>query len=96
MLVPVSTYTKGRKGHDDTCLLEQGDHPFIKHRSYIKYRSARQEPADKLKQGVAKKLYVAQEMIGDEVFQRILEGFDRSRLVSKFVFNYLSPPDRSR
>ena len=96
MLVPVSTYKEGRKGHDDTCLLEQGDHPFIKHRSYIKYRSARQEPADKLKQGVANKLYVAHEMIDDDVFQRILEGFGRSRLVSQFVFNYLPPPNPFR
>jgi hypothetical protein len=44
LVVPVCTYRekdgKPFPGQDDSCLLPSGCHPFIKERSYIKYRNA--------------------------------------------------------
>lgn len=41
LVVPVNTWKDGRKGQDDSCILDVGDHPFIKHRSWINYRRAK-------------------------------------------------------
>ena len=93
LLVSISTYKEGHKNHDPTCLLDEGDHPFIKHRSYVRYASARQESAATLVQRVASRSYTDQGLVGEAVFQRILAGFRKSDFVSPFVFDYLPAPN---
>jgi hypothetical protein len=38
--------------YDTTCLLDPGDHPFIKHQSYVVYSKPRVESADTIKHAV--------------------------------------------
>lgn len=66
---------------DDTCILQAGDHAFIKHASYVVYRDA----------VIWKVPNVAARMLSGEIsahkdmpegtFQRILNGFDISEQV---------------
>lgn len=49
-MVSVSTYRAGLPA-DDSCRLFAGDHPFIKHKSFIDYRNARIVEAEKLIKG---------------------------------------------
>jgi len=44
LLINVTSLRDGAK-YDDTCILEAGEHPFIKHKSYVVYRMAFIKPA---------------------------------------------------
>lgn len=52
LLVSVSSLIP-RQPYDSTCRLYVGDHPFIRHDSYVAYARARIECADKLVEGVS-------------------------------------------
>lgn len=96
LLVSISTYKEGRRDHDSTCLLEKGDHPFIKHTSYVQYESARQESATTLTQRVASKLYVDHGLVDTQVFRKILDGFYVSDFVKPFASEFLPEPNPFR
>lgn len=56
VLVNVSTIRQGVR-HDQTCVLNAGCHPFVKHDSYIVYRSARIERASHVQRLVHQGLF---------------------------------------
>ena len=86
LLVSICTYNEEKRDHDSTCLLDKGDHPFIKHRSYVRYASAEIRRASNLKNMTGKGF------INEMVFQKILDGFYVSRHAGRFVFEYLPKP----
>jgi hypothetical protein len=77
LMVSVSTHRAGLPA-DDTCHLFAGDHPFIKHKSFIDYRSARIIAADKLVKGERQGLFVAMDALESSVFARVCYGVERS------------------
>lgn len=69
--------------HDDTCILNVGDHTFIKHESYIVYKAATIWRLDNIARKISDgALRTYREDVNDPVFQRILAGFDISDHVS--------------
>ncbi|AGO56575.1 hypothetical protein SOD_c36170 [Serratia plymuthica 4Rx13] len=69
--------------HDDSCILNAGDHGFIHHESYVVYHQAAIWRVD----GVVEKhangeLEKHHEDFNELVFQRVLNGFDISERVS--------------
>lgn len=41
LAVPIDTWHDDYMRQDDNCILNAGDHPFIKHKSWVNFRKAR-------------------------------------------------------
>lgn len=74
--------------HDTTCILYAGDHPFLKHDSYVVYQKARLEEADKVLRGVKNGQLVPQDPMDGAVFARICKGLEDSRLTPVKLLNF--------
>ena len=77
LIVSVSTLRAGIPA-DETCNLFGGDHPFIKHKSFVDYRNARIIAADKLVKGVNQGLFIAMDALETSAFSRICYGLTQS------------------
>ena len=76
---------------DATCLLYQGDHPFIKQKSYVNYHRARIEPVSVLQNGARAGTFAPAGMLDTEVFARVCKGLLESRFTApKFLRFYAS------
>lgn len=65
--------------HDSTCILKTGDHPFVRHDSYVVYERAVIWKVSNVDKKVSEGSIKPQpNNISDEIFERILEGFDIS------------------
>lgn len=73
---------------DSTCLLDVGDHPFIKHPSYVYYRKADVYASTSLSAGVEAGDIILKTPCPDNSFKRILDGFSVSQFVSNKIKNY--------
>jgi hypothetical protein len=95
LMVSLSTIRTGVP-HDPTCILYVGDHPFIKHESYVFYQKARLENADKILRGVKSGQLIPQDPIDRSVFARVCKGLQESRLTPpKYLDFYLKATDQS-
>lgn len=88
LVVPIATC---REKYDVTCILQAGDHPFIKTLSYAAYYFAECKLVQHLQSDVAKNIAKLREPISEKVFTKILNGFYRSKYTRNFVFEYLEP-----
>jgi hypothetical protein len=95
LMVSLSTIRTGVP-HDPTCILYVGDHPFIKHESYVFYQKARLENADKILRGIKSGQLIPQDPIDRSVFARVCKGLQESRLTPpKYLDFYLKATDPS-
>lgn len=74
--------------HDPSCILYPGDHPFVKRESFVVYRSARIEAADKVLRGVKDGQLVAQQPMNSAIFARICKGLEESRQTPAKILNF--------
>jgi hypothetical protein len=81
LLVPVASVHEGEP-HDATCHLYPGDHRFIRHESYVNYRFARIEQAERIEKGVRDGVLVPHDVLDGAVFARVCKGLQESRLVA--------------
>ena len=89
LMVSLSTVRQGVP-HDPTCILYAGDHPFVKHDSYVVYQKARLEEADKVLRGVKSGQLVPHDPMDGAVFARVCKGLEESRLTpAKLLTFYL-------
>jgi len=65
---------KASRPYDSTCLLQVGDHDFVRHDSYINYRIAEYSSAAHIVKMVEKHGYKPKADFSKEVFKRICEG----------------------
>ncbi len=77
LTVSVSSYRAGLPA-DLTCKLFPGDHPFLKHESYVDYGNARIISANKLVEGVKQDLFVQKEPLATCIFARVCFGLEQS------------------
>jgi hypothetical protein len=75
--------------HDDTCVVVPGEHPFIQVPSYVVYRSAQVQAAERLVKLVAGWVYKPHAPASVELTDRMLAGVGNSRFTPKFVRTYL-------
>jgi len=87
LLVSLST-VKPNLPHDKTCILYQGDHPFIKRESYVVYQMARIEEVAKILRGVKSGQLVAQAPMDGAIFARVCKGFEESRLTPPKLLDF--------
>lgn len=87
LLVSISTL-KPNIPFDPACKLYSGDHPFIKHDSYVVYRSARIETADKLINGVNQGVFNHKETLSGEIFARVCHGLTISDFTAPAILKF--------
>lgn len=84
LLVNISTIRNGTV-FDDACIIEPGEHSFIKNRSFVFYRYARIEESKTLIKKVKSGEFIAHELISDALYNKITNGLLKSKFVaSKF------------
>ncbi|NTU44128.1 MAG: hypothetical protein HGA99_01200 [Chlorobiaceae bacterium] len=72
--------------HDDACIVNEGEHPFIKHPSYIEYRKAETVKASHL----IKCDFTQKEDVSDDLYTRICDGLMLSKHTPKRIKTYFS------
>jgi len=65
-------------GCDSTCMLDVGDHDFVRHASYVFYAKAMIVKARGLKSGFDNGSIRTQAPLRDDVFTRVVEGINAS------------------
>lgn len=75
--------------HDDACVLKVGDHPFIKHDSYVSYDRPQFVERSKIAQAVTDKKFVAMTPVSVELYNRICEGLLKSLYASPQTKTFL-------
>jgi hypothetical protein len=83
LIAPVTTYREdayGRPypGQDDSCILPAGCHPFIKHKSYVRYKNARKMSAYEILVGIKKGLLIKKEDMDPAIIQSMQRGAEES------------------
>ncbi len=60
---------------DDSCILQLGDHPFVKHPTCVKYNGfSKTISVEQLELVISQKKLVQKERVSQEVLQKILKG----------------------
>lgn len=88
LVVPVTTYhedAEGRPipGQDDSCILKAGSHSFIKHKSYVRYKNARQMSALEILIGIQKGLLIKKDDMNPTIVQDMQRGAEESPFLPK-------------
>ena len=71
LLVNVSTL---RPGAETTCIIQAGEHPFIKHGSYVRYGGARKVKATELAEAVKKGLLRPHQAASNAFLEKVRAG----------------------
>ena len=75
---------------DDACIVQPGEHPFIKDKSFIEYRNARVDPIGHLLERVREGTFTLQAQASQELFEKIGNGLAKSRFVKGYIKDLLS------
>jgi hypothetical protein len=99
LLVDFCTYDP-QKQHDPTCILDCGDHEFIKHPTFVDYKRAAIKRSEPLECDLRRGVHRPSTAISEDVYQRILQGFlispDVERKIIRFIRHAgLTPDDGS-
>lgn len=74
--------------YDATCIVNPGEHPFIKHPSYMLYRMAEIQPAARLTKMVEGWMYKPGEDATDALVAKIRAGVAASRFTPQRIVDY--------
>jgi len=94
-ILMVSVSSIGLQKHDNTTVLVADEHPFLRHRSYIKYQAARVEFETDIKRGIETGAFAMREEFSEESLHRIRDGFRSSKFAKPFARNFLEDSDSS-
>ena len=72
--VLIVNFTSWDDWPQEACIVEAGEHPFIKHKSYINYDDAQLPPLQMLQRAYDEHLITEKEPLTDELLQRIRES----------------------
>lgn len=79
--VVIVSFTTYREGKDATCVLQPGDHPFIKHQTAVDYGRAVDAPNAGLDACADRGELVLQEPLRPDILQRIRHGAAESPFI---------------
>ncbi|PCJ76810.1 MAG: hypothetical protein COA53_00905 [Rhodobacteraceae bacterium] len=77
-------------GCDDTCLLNTGDHPFVRHPSYVFYAESVIYKATSIQNGFDQGILKVQPDLADDVFARVADGITISPDTPQNVVRYFT------
>lgn len=75
--------------YDSSCTLFAGEHPFVKHDSWVVYRFARLVEAQLLERKVADGEFIAKPVLDTKVYQFIVDGLLESPQASPKMKQFL-------
>lgn len=87
--VNVTTWKERRERNDPTCILNVGDHDFIKHKSFCFYEQAVPLNVARLEERVNKGQFLDYGMLKEEVFKRVFAGFYKTPFLSQSAIDFL-------
>ena len=79
--VVVVSVTTWRADKDQNCVLEVGDHPFLKHKSCIAYDLAKSVSQEKLRLWIERSELQFHDPVSPEILFRLLDGAAASRRI---------------
>ena len=82
------TSIEGTKNYDTACVIRAGEHPFIKHDSYVAYRFARLDSEQHL-ENLCKTQWIRKEDCSESLLKRMKEGLRKSREIPKYLKDIL-------
>lgn len=77
LMVSVSTFDSALPC-DTSCVIEAGEHPFVRHRSWIRYDRPKYLPAAKILRAVESGVFIPRDPVSDALYERICDGLMRS------------------
>ncbi len=77
-------------GSDDTCLLNVGDHPFIRHTSFVFYAEAKIAKTARIQSGFEQGKLTRQPDLADDVFDRVAAGITVSPDTPQNILRYFT------
>jgi hypothetical protein len=87
LLVNISSYYDGC---DDTCVLNFGDHDFVRHASYVFYAEALIMKASGIKNGFDSGALTPNKALQDTVFDRVISGINKSPDTPANIMKYFN------
>jgi len=87
LLVSISS-VKPNRGHDPTCILEAGEHPWVNRQSYVLYAKVRQVPHVGLIKCVKSGLYIPKENCDEAALKKICAGITESPMTPRWAKEY--------
>ncbi|MBY9067771.1 hypothetical protein K1X12_12735 [Hyphomonas sp. WL0036] len=88
LLVNVTSIYEGVH-FDPACVVEVGEHPFIKHKSYMNYRLADVHVSARLTKMVGLRYFTPGDAASEELVEKILKGAEASDYIPKRILKYL-------
>ena len=93
MVLVVPVFTIKTRHYDTTMVLNQGEHSFIKHPSYIRYGDAKEKSERAIEEEIQHGSIVVKEDISEEMLERIRIGFNNSKFARPFAKQFLEESD---
>jgi hypothetical protein len=75
---------------DESCIINPGEHPFIKEQSFIEYRNARVDPIGHLLERVRERTFILQQPASLDLLQKIKGGLGISKFVKRYIRDLFS------
>ena len=82
--VPVCT-VRDASMVDDSCILQAGDHPFVKSESFIEYGNARVDDVHHILNCVKEKTFILHDPVSADLLSRIKDGLLKSKQVKRYI-----------
>ena len=92
VIVNVTSLVDDGKRHiDEACVLNESDHPFVRHDSFMKYKAAALVEVSTLQSLLAKGLIKSPAPVSAHVLQRVRQGFLDSEFSEKRFQDIVRP-----
>jgi len=83
VFVRFNSYEEGKPGHDSTCVLRPGDHPFLNRVTFVNYGRARWMPKDALERLLSYKTISPKGDLQPNILQAVQQGAGESRNIKE-------------
>lgn len=81
LTVSIDTYKS--RFQDDSCIIQAGEHQFIKHVSFVNYRYAKVLSFAKIFNGLKQHIFIRKEDVSEELLRKIQDGAKKSKNLSR-------------
>ena len=88
--VVIANFTTWDGRGDSACIVEAGEHPFVTHKTYVRYRDARIVSVAKLEELRQQGLLHFRENLSEGLLERVRKGADESQFLKNAIREYLT------
>jgi hypothetical protein len=82
--VPICTVRESAR-IDESCIIQPGEHSFIKDESFVEYRNSRVDPVDSLLERVNEMTFIPHDSVTKELLAKIIYGLKTSKEVKRYI-----------